>query len=91
MEFKYKHVLGLEYFMVDGFSISVSKVKITGVSFVGETVFYLHGRNNTNKIQECDLFLTLNEAVEQCINNITENTDELKKELLALKEENFSN
>ncbi len=89
MEFKYKHELGLEYFMISGWSIGVNKVKITGVSFVGETIFYLYGRNNTVKIQECDLFLTLNEAVEQCINKITENTDELKKELLALKEEDF--
>ena len=90
MQLEYKYVLGEEYYVVDGWTIS-RKVTLTGVVFNKENVLYNYNDSHRwCQIKESNLASTLEEAKEKCLKRMDKDFLEIKEEVIKLTESDFN-
>ena len=88
MKLEYKYILGEDYYIIDSWHIS-DRVRLTGVRFDGDKIFYTYTHGKVKEVEESNITLTLEEAKEKCLRNLNEFVAETKQEFMNITEMDF--
>ena len=88
MQLEYKYVLGEDYYITDSWHIC-NRVRLTGVRFNGDKIWYTYTHGNVKEVEESKIALTLESAKEKCLKNIDEFVTQTKEEIISLTDMDF--